>query len=104
MPSAVAERALLDFMGDEADQRVRAKRAIVPRTGSAGRQIRCDEIGPETPIRFPTEHGTDHGVRPQVGQHDKPHFRIRREVSRMALDAAGTGAKASHADDWATTG
>lgn len=100
----MAERALLDFVGEGADQGVRSKRSPVPRTRIARGQVGSDHVGHEAALRFPAEHSADDGIGSEIGKYGEPYFGIRAELARLALDATGTGAETDHAHDGATRG
>lgn len=100
----MTERALLHFMGDGPDQRVRAERTAAPPARSARRQIGSDQIRHEAPFRFPAQDRANDRVRAQIRQNGKAHLRIRIQVTGVSLDATFARAKADHANQRPTTG
>ena len=101
---AVHERALLDFWRDCANQAIGSKRTIAHSTGTTGAYVRSDEVRQESALGFPPEHRPHDGVCAQTGEHDAAHFRIRREITRLAFDATGAGAERDDAQHGAPAG
>ena len=100
----MAERALLHFVREGADQGVRSERPMIARTRNTGGEIGCDHVRHEAAIRLPTEDGADHCIGAQIGKHGEAHFGIRGQIARVAFDPTGTGAEADHAHDRTATG